>query len=79
MISEFWRYTIFGLAFAGVYFIAASGLVVTYTASGIFNFAHGAVAMIAAFTYWELRVERHWPALSRSRRCCSSRRRSWAW
>ncbi len=62
MISEFWRYTIFGLAFAGVYFIAASGLVVTYTASGIFNFAHGAVAMIAAFTYWELRVERHWPA-----------------
>ena len=62
MISEFWRYTIFGLAFAGVYFIAASGLVVTYTASGIFNFAHGAVAMIAAFTYWELRVEHHWPA-----------------
>ena len=62
MMSEFLRYTIFGLAFAGVYFIAASGLVVTYTASGIFNFAHGAVAMIAAFTYWELRVEHHWPA-----------------
>jgi branched-chain amino acid transport system permease protein len=62
MISEFWTYTIFGLAFAGVYFIAASGLVVTYTASGIFNFAHGAVAMIAAFTYWELRVQRHWAA-----------------
>ena len=61
-MSEFWRYTIFGLAFAGVYFIAASGLVVTYTASGIFNFAHGAVAMIAAFTYWELRVEHHWAA-----------------
>ncbi len=62
MTSEFWTYTIFGLAFAGVYFIAASGLVVTYTASGIFNFAHGAVAMIAAFTYWELRVQRHWAA-----------------
>jgi branched-chain amino acid transport system permease protein len=62
MMSEFWRYTIFGLAFAGVYFIAASGLVVTYSASGIFNFAHGAVAMIGAFTYWELRVQRHWPA-----------------
>ena len=62
MTSEFFRYTVFGLAFAGVYFIAASGLVVTYTASGIFNFAHGAVAMIAAFTYWELRVEHHWAA-----------------
>ena len=62
MMGEFWRYTIFGLAFAGVYFIAASGLVVTYTASGIFNFAHGAVAMIAAFTYWELRIQHHWAA-----------------
>jgi branched-chain amino acid transport system permease protein len=62
MMSEFWRYTIFGFAFAGVYFVAASGLVVTYSASGIFNFAHGAVAMIGAFTYWELRVQRHWPA-----------------
>ena len=61
-MSEFLRYTIFGLAFAGVYFIAASGLVVTYSTSGIFNFAHGAVAMIAAFSYWELRVRHHWPA-----------------
>ena len=62
MTGELFRYTVFGLAFAGVYFIAASGLVVTYTASGIFNFAHGAVAMIAAFTYWDLRVEHHWAA-----------------
>jgi branched-chain amino acid transport system permease protein len=61
-MSEFLRYTIFGLAVAGVYFIAASGLVVTYTASGIFNFAHGAVAMIAAFAYWDLRVQHDWPA-----------------
>lgn len=62
MTSEFLRYSIFGLAFAGVYFIAASGLVVTYSASGIFNFAHGAVAMIGAFSYWELRIQRHWAA-----------------
>ena len=61
-MSDLLRYTIFGLAFAGVYFIAASGLVVTYTTSGIFNFAHGAVAMIAAFSYWELREQHHWPA-----------------
>jgi branched-chain amino acid transport system permease protein len=62
-MSEFLRFTIFGLGFAGVYFIAASGLVVTYSTSGIFNFAHGGIAMIAAFSYWELRVEHHWPAL----------------
>jgi len=61
-MAEITRYTIFGLAFAGVYFIAASGLVVTYATSGIFNFAHGAVAMIAAFSYWEVRVRHHWPA-----------------
>ena len=61
-MGEFLRYTIFGLAVAGVYFIAASGIVVTYTASGIFNFAHGAVAMIAAFAYWDLRVQHSWPA-----------------
>ena len=45
-----------------VYAIAASGLVVTYTTSGIFNFAHGAVGMLAAFTYWQLRVDWGWPA-----------------
>jgi len=61
-MSDLLRYTIFGLAFASIYFVAASGLVVTYTTSGIFNFAHGAVAMVAAFGYWELRVQRDWPA-----------------
>jgi branched-chain amino acid transport system permease protein len=36
--------------------------VVTYTTSGIFNFAHGAIGMVIAFAYWQLRVEWHWPA-----------------
>ncbi len=31
-----------------------SGLVVTYTTSGIFNFAHGAFGMMAAFLYWQM-------------------------
>src|SRR3546814_2665811 len=39
-----------------VYAIAAMGLVLTYTVTGVFNFAHGAVGMIAAFVYYELRV-----------------------
>lgn len=55
-------YTIFGLALGGSYFIAASGLVVTYTTSGIFNFAQGATAMLAVFTYWQLRWGWGWPA-----------------
>src|SRR6202034_1151388 len=42
------------------YAIAATGLVVTYTTSGVFNFAHGAVGMVAAFSYWEMQ-QHHWP------------------
>src|SRR5207237_9575392 len=34
----------------------------TYTTSGVFNFAHGAIGMFGAFTYWELRVNQHMPA-----------------
>jgi len=58
----FITYTIFGLVLGGVYGIAASGLVVTYNTSGIFNFAHGAEAMLGAFLYWEVRFGWHWPA-----------------
>ena len=61
-MEQFLQYTILGLVIGGVYGIAASGLVVTYTTSGIFNFAHGAIAMLAAFTYWQLRFGWGWPA-----------------
>ncbi|MGA2473380.1 MAG: ABC transporter permease, partial [Acidimicrobiales bacterium] len=58
----FLTYTILGLVTGAVYGIAASGLVLTYTTSGIFNFAQGAMAMLAAFTYWQLRYGWNWPA-----------------
>jgi branched-subunit amino acid ABC-type transport system permease component len=58
----FLQYTLLGLILGGVYGIAASGLVLTYTTSGIFNFAHGAIAMISAYMYWQFRVGWHWPA-----------------
>jgi branched-subunit amino acid ABC-type transport system permease component len=61
-VQTFVQYTILGLVVGGVYFIAASGLVVTYTTSGIFNFAQGAIAMLAAFTYWQVRWGWGWPA-----------------
>jgi branched-chain amino acid transport system permease protein len=61
-VTEFLRLTIYGIPVAAIYFVAASGLVVTYQTSGIFNFAHGAIGMVAAFVYWELRVQHHWPA-----------------
>jgi len=58
----FLQYTLLGLILGGVYGIAASGLVLTYTTSGIFNFAHGAIAMLSAYIYWQFRVGWHWPA-----------------
>jgi branched-chain amino acid transport system permease protein len=58
----FLTYTIFGFVLGGVYGIAASGLVLTYNTSGIFNFAHGAEAMLGAFLYWQFRFGWHWPA-----------------
>jgi branched-chain amino acid transport system permease protein len=53
-MDEFLKLTISGLAVAGIFAVAASGLVLTYTATGIFNFAHGAIGMLGAFTFWQL-------------------------
>jgi len=61
-VTQFLAFTITGIVTGAVYAVAASGLVVTYTTSGIFNFAHGAMGMLMAFIYWQLRVDWHWPA-----------------
>jgi branched-chain amino acid transport system permease protein len=42
------------LSLGAIYALAASGLVVTYTTTGIFNFAQGAIGMVMAFFYWQL-------------------------
>ncbi|MGH9080450.1 MAG: ABC transporter permease, partial [Acidimicrobiales bacterium] len=62
-MSSFLQYTVFGIMLGAGYAVAATGLVVTYTTSGVFNFAQGAVGMIAAFTYWELVSAHHVPVL----------------
>ena len=60
-VTELLQFTLFGLMLGCVYAIAAMGLVLTYTVTGVFNFAHGAVGMIAAFVYFELRVRHDVP------------------
>jgi branched-chain amino acid transport system permease protein len=50
------------LVVGSIYAIAASGLVVTYQTSGVFNFAQGAIGMFMAFLYWEVRFNHNWPA-----------------
>jgi branched-chain amino acid transport system permease protein len=60
-MTELLQFTLFGLMLGCVYAIAAMGLVLTYTVTGVFNFAHGAVGMLAAFCYFELRVRHGLP------------------
>jgi branched-chain amino acid transport system permease protein len=62
-VSVFLSFTVLGLVFGAVYGILAIGLVVTYNTTGVFNFAQGAVGMVAAFSYWELWQNEHWPFL----------------
>ncbi len=50
-------FVIVGITLGSIYAVAAAGLVVTYTTSGIFNFAQGAIGMAMAFVYWELKVD----------------------
>jgi branched-chain amino acid transport system permease protein len=57
----FFSYAVVGIIVGCLYALTASGLVVTYTTSGIFNFAHGAIGMFLAFTYWQLAVTWHVP------------------
>jgi len=60
-MQELLSNTVLGLATASIFALAASGLVLTYTTTGIFNFAHGAVGMLGAFAYWQLHVAWGWP------------------
>ncbi len=58
-MHEFLEFTIIGIVLGAAYAVAASGLVVTYATSGIFNIAHGAIGMFMAFVYWQLSVGWH--------------------
>jgi len=52
--EQFLQFGILGIAAGSVYALAAAGVVLTYTTTGVFNFAHGAVGMVSAFFYWQL-------------------------
>jgi ABC-type branched-subunit amino acid transport system ATPase component/branched-subunit amino acid ABC-type transport system permease component len=50
-------FIIAGLVTGSVYGLAAVGLVLTYKTSGIFNFAYGALATVAAYAFYSLYVQ----------------------
>lgn len=50
-----------GVASGSIAALSGLGLVLTYRATGVFNFAHGAVAMFVAYLLWQTNVAWGWP------------------
>jgi branched-chain amino acid transport system permease protein len=48
-------FLLLGLGLGGAYAIMTLGVVSVYRASGVPNFAQGAIAMISAFTFFRMR------------------------
>jgi ABC-type branched-subunit amino acid transport system ATPase component/branched-subunit amino acid ABC-type transport system permease component len=53
-VDKFLNLLLSGAVSGGIYAVMAAGLVLTYQTSGIFNFAHGAVAFVTAYVFYEL-------------------------
>jgi ABC-type branched-subunit amino acid transport system ATPase component/branched-subunit amino acid ABC-type transport system permease component len=60
-VNSILPFVITGLTTGAIYALAASGLVLTYRTSGLFNFAHGAVAAAAAYVFYFLTVDLSMP------------------
>jgi branched-subunit amino acid ABC-type transport system permease component len=53
-------FIVIGIFSGSLYALAAAGLVLTYKTSGVFNFAHGAVGMFAAYVFYHFHVTWGW-------------------
>ena len=60
-MQKFLNLFISGTVTGAIYSIMASGLVLTYQTSGVFNFAHAAVAFTCAYLYFQLNTGQHIP------------------
>ncbi len=55
-MSDLLPFIIIGVVSGSVYGLAAVGLVLSYRTSGIFNFAHGALATLSAYVFYALHI-----------------------
>jgi branched-subunit amino acid ABC-type transport system permease component len=60
-VKDFLPFIVVGLTSGSLYGLAGMGLVLTFKTSGIFNFAHGAIAAAAAFVFFDLHFTHGWP------------------
>ena len=52
-----------GIATGSIYALSGMGLVLTYKATGVFNFAYGAIAMLVAYVLYQMNQVWHVPLL----------------
>ncbi|MFI5571411.1 ATP-binding cassette domain-containing protein [Streptomyces sp. NPDC051740] len=64
MSSLTYDLTLAGLSVGAAAALTGIGLIVTYRATGVLNFAHGAIAMVCAYVLRGLVVDRGWPLWS---------------
>lgn len=62
-MDKFLTLAVSGLITGAIYSLVAAGVTLSYTATGIFNFAYGAIAYVCAVTYFELNTARQWSIL----------------
>jgi ABC-type branched-subunit amino acid transport system ATPase component/branched-subunit amino acid ABC-type transport system permease component len=60
-VEKFLTLTVSGAISGAIFSLIASGLVLSYSATGIFNFSYGAIAFTSAFLYYQLNSGLHWP------------------
>ncbi|WP_409234293.1 ABC transporter permease subunit [Streptomyces sp. PA5.6] len=65
-MSDLLGFVLSGLVSGALYALLATGLVLSYSASGLFNFAHGATAYLCALAFHELHSGFGWPAVPRA-------------
>jgi branched-chain amino acid transport system permease protein len=61
-MTELLTYAIRGIPIGCVFALMATGIVLTYKTSGVFNLAFGAQAFVSAAVYYELVARNDWPA-----------------
>lgn len=60
-MSDIAPYIVIGLTSGSLYALTATGLVLTYVTSGIFNFSHGAIGALGAYMFYELNAKQGLP------------------
>ena len=59
-MNELLTLTVSGAVTGAIYSLVAAGVMLSYTATGIFNFAYGAIAYVSAVMYFELNTALGW-------------------